>query len=147
MGNRIAPPIEIGSPVSRDRGRCCAESQWGPQIRLNGSSRCGTPSRVNGLVEPAAISRHIQGVRCACSRPLGGLEIVFPSQPAMPAQAKRASAHRAAKSPAGPRLGSLPEWNLADLYAGLDEPQVKRDLERGAGESLAFEREYKGKLA
>jgi oligoendopeptidase F len=65
----------------------------------------------------------------------------------MPAQAKRASAHRAAKSPAGPRLGSLPEWNLADLYAGLDDPQVKRDLERGAGESLAFEREYKGKLA
>src|SRR5262245_56006324 len=65
----------------------------------------------------------------------------------MPTQAKRASAHRAAKSPAGSRLGSLPEWNLSDLYAGLDDPQVKRDLERGAGESLAFEREYKGKLA
>src|SRR5262249_7314955 len=42
--------------------------------------------------------------------------------------------------------GSLPEWNLADLYAGLDDPQVKRDRERGAAESLAFKREYKGKL-
>ncbi len=46
-----------------------------------------------------------------------------------------------------PRLGALPEWNLADLYAGLDDPQVKRDLDRGAAESLAFEQAYKGKLA
>jgi oligoendopeptidase F len=46
-----------------------------------------------------------------------------------------------------PRLGALPEWNLADLYAGLDDPQVKRDLDRGAAESLAFEQVYKGKLA
>jgi oligoendopeptidase F len=46
-----------------------------------------------------------------------------------------------------PRLGALPEWNLADLYAGLDDPHVKRDLDRGAAESLAFEQVYKGKLA
>ena len=46
-----------------------------------------------------------------------------------------------------PRLGALPEWNLADLYAGLDDLQVKRDLDRGAAESLAFEQAYKGKLA
>ena len=46
-----------------------------------------------------------------------------------------------------PSLGSLPEWNLADLYAGLDDPRIKRDLDRGAAESLAFERDYKGKLA
>jgi oligoendopeptidase F len=65
----------------------------------------------------------------------------------MPARAKRASAHRALKTPAVPRLGALPEWNLADLYAGLDDPQVKRDLDRGAAESLAFEQAYKGKLA
>jgi len=44
-------------------------------------------------------------------------------------------------------LGSLPEWNLADLYAGLDDPRIKCDLDRGAAESLAFERDYKGKLA
>jgi oligoendopeptidase F len=41
----------------------------------------------------------------------------------------------------------LPEWNLSDLYAGIDDPQVKRDLDRGAAESLAFEQAYKGKLA
>jgi oligoendopeptidase F len=40
----------------------------------------------------------------------------------------------------------LPEWNLSDLYAGIDNPQVKRDLDRGAAESLAFEQAYKGKL-
>src|SRR5262245_2260426 len=65
----------------------------------------------------------------------------------MPARVKRASAHRAAKSSGVPGLGSLPEWNLADLYAGLDDPRIKRDLDRGAAESLAFERDYKGKLA
>ncbi len=41
----------------------------------------------------------------------------------------------------------LPEWNLADLYAGTDDPQVKGDLDRAAAESLAFEETYKGKLA
>jgi oligoendopeptidase F len=65
----------------------------------------------------------------------------------MPAPAKRASAHRAAKSRPAHRLGSLPEWNLADLYSGLDDPQVKHDLDRGAAESVAFEQTYKGKLA
>jgi oligoendopeptidase F len=65
----------------------------------------------------------------------------------MPAQTKRASAGRAAKSSAVSRLGSLPEWNLADLYAGLDDPQVERDLDRATAESVAFEQAYKGKLA
>jgi oligoendopeptidase F len=65
----------------------------------------------------------------------------------MSARPKRSSAHREGKTPAVPRLGALPEWNLADLYAGLDDPQVKRDLDRGAAESLAFEQAYKGKLA
>src|SRR5215475_1142293 len=69
----------------------------------------------------------------------------------MPAQAKRAVAQRAPKSPPKSRLpsrlGVLPEWNLADLYGGIDDPQVKRDLDRAAAESLAFEEDYKGKLA
>src|SRR5262249_34081285 len=38
-------------------------------------------------------------------------------------------------------------WNLADLYAGIDDPQVKRDLDRADAESIAFEQAYKGKLA
>src|SRR3989441_175176 len=65
----------------------------------------------------------------------------------MPAQSKRVPARRAADHSRTPRLGALPEWNLADLYAGIDDPQVTRDLDRAAAESLAFEEAYKGKLA
>jgi oligoendopeptidase F len=36
----------------------------------------------------------------------------------------------------------LPEWNLADLYGGIDDPQVKRDLDRADAESVAFEEAY-----
>jgi oligoendopeptidase F len=44
-------------------------------------------------------------------------------------------------------LGSLPEWNLADLYAGLDDPAIKRDLDRADAECVTFEEAYKSKLA
>jgi oligoendopeptidase F len=60
---------------------------------------------------------------------------------------KRALARRTAKPRSNARLGSLPEWNLADLYAGIDDPQVKRDLDLADAESVAFEEAYKGKLA
>jgi oligoendopeptidase F len=64
----------------------------------------------------------------------------------MPTSAKRAQA-RTAKARPPARLGALPEWNLADLYAGLDDPSVKRDLDHADAESIAFEEAYKGKLA
>jgi oligoendopeptidase F len=51
----------------------------------------------------------------------------------------------AAKRPAG--LGRLPEWNLADLYPGIDAPEVKCDLDRADAECAAFAEAYKGKLA
>ncbi len=54
---------------------------------------------------------------------------------------------RPVKSRPGAALGALPEWNLADLYLGLDDPQVRQDLDRADAESAAFEQEYKGKLA
>jgi oligoendopeptidase F len=44
-------------------------------------------------------------------------------------------------------LGALPEWNLNDLYSGLDDPAVKRDLERADAECVAYEEAYKGKFA
>jgi oligoendopeptidase F len=50
----------------------------------------------------------------------------------------------AAKRPAG--LGSLPKWNLADLYPAMDAPEVKRDLARADTECAAFAEAYKGKL-
>jgi oligoendopeptidase F len=65
----------------------------------------------------------------------------------MSARARPAVAKKPSKSPPGVRLGRLPEWNLADLYAGIDDPQVKRDLDRADAESRAFEDTYKGKLA
>src|SRR3984885_13060608 len=50
--------------------------------------------------------------------------------------------------PAGPKsLGRLPEWNLNDLYSGLDDPLIKRDLDRADADCVAFEEAYKGKLA
>ncbi|MBI3434580.1 MAG: M3 family oligoendopeptidase [Proteobacteria bacterium] len=43
-------------------------------------------------------------------------------------------------------FGTLPEWNLADLYAGIDDPAVKQDLDRADADCAAFERDYKGSL-
>jgi oligoendopeptidase F len=45
------------------------------------------------------------------------------------------------------RLGALPEWDLSALYGGLDDPTIKRDLDRTDADCLAFEQDYKGKLA
>jgi len=43
-------------------------------------------------------------------------------------------------------LGALPEWNLGDLYASPDAPEVAADLARAEAECAAFEETYKGKL-
>jgi oligoendopeptidase F len=45
-----------------------------------------------------------------------------------------------------PDLGVLPEWNLADLYASLDDPRIKSDLAQAEADCIAFEADYKGKL-
>jgi oligoendopeptidase F len=71
--------------------------------------------------------------------------------PAKP-RAARSAQSRSAKSHAGTsraasRLGALPEWNLSDLYAGIDDPRIKRDLDRADADSVAFEEAFKGKLA
>jgi oligoendopeptidase F len=44
-------------------------------------------------------------------------------------------------------LGNLPEWNLSDLYASMDAPELKRDLDKAAADALAFEARWKGTLA
>ena len=41
----------------------------------------------------------------------------------------------------------LPEWNLGDLYAGIDAPEVARDLDKLDADCVAFEQSYKGRLA
>lgn len=44
------------------------------------------------------------------------------------------------------QLGTLPVWDLSDLYAGNDSAALKADLEAARKEAKAFEAEYKGKL-
>jgi oligoendopeptidase F len=67
----------------------------------------------------------------------------------MPKAAKKNGARRPAgrAAAAGPALGKLPEWNLGDLYSGLDDPAIKRDLDRIDAQCADFEAAYKGKLS
>jgi oligoendopeptidase F len=45
------------------------------------------------------------------------------------------------------KIGKLPEWNLSDLYSAIDAPEIAADLQRLDGECVAFETDYKGRLA
>ncbi|MBY6068269.1 M3 family oligoendopeptidase [Leisingera aquaemixtae] len=44
-------------------------------------------------------------------------------------------------------LGDLPEWDLSDLYASEDAPELARDLDWLEKECAAFAADYEGKLA
>jgi oligoendopeptidase F len=57
------------------------------------------------------------------------------------------AARTAGKAAARSTAGKLPEWNLADLYAAIDAPEIAADLERLDSDCGAFETAYKGKLA
>ena len=59
----------------------------------------------------------------------------------VPASPAEAAAHVDAT------LGALPEWNLADLYPGMNSPAYADDLARAAEECKAFAADYKGHLA
>lgn len=41
----------------------------------------------------------------------------------------------------------LPAWNLNDLYSGIDDPRIERDLARYRKNCAAFAKKYKGRLA
>lgn len=41
----------------------------------------------------------------------------------------------------------LPTWNLSDLYASPDAPEVERDLKDAGTRAAAFRQQYEGKLA
>jgi oligoendopeptidase F len=43
-------------------------------------------------------------------------------------------------------LGALPVWDLSDLYAAMDAPEIARDVERAREASDDFESRFKGKL-
>jgi len=64
----------------------------------------------------------------------------------MPKITGKSAAKRAIR-PHSAGFRRLPEWNLDDLYSGLNDPAIKRDLDRADAEWAAFEETYKGKLA
>ena len=54
-------------------------------------------------------------------------------------------ARRIAESEEG--LGTLPVWDLSDLYPSMDAPEVQRDLGRAEQLAIEFEARWKGGLA
>ena len=44
-------------------------------------------------------------------------------------------------------LGSLPEWNLSDLYTSTSATEIARDLEKIDALSTSFSKKFKNKLA
>ena len=46
----------------------------------------------------------------------------------------------------GEALGTLPEWNLGDLYAGTDDDALEADMHGSKERAAAFEKRWKGKL-
>ncbi len=53
----------------------------------------------------------------------------------------------AAKDAGGGALGNLPEWNLDDLYPGMDSEELRADLARARAEAASFAADHEGKLA
>jgi oligoendopeptidase F len=59
----------------------------------------------------------------------------------------RKSAMGSKAATAKSKTGKLPEWNLTDLYSGIDAAEIARDLQKMDADCTAFETDYKGKLA
>jgi oligoendopeptidase F len=73
----------------------------------------------------------------------------WPEHPvfAATAAAKAKTKHPPAAAGGKPKLGNLPEWNLADLYNGPDAPELKADLASSESAADAMQSRYAGKLA
>ena len=51
------------------------------------------------------------------------------------------------RDPASGEFGTLPEWDLTDLYAAPDAPEIARDLDWLKAEAASFATDLEGKLA
>ena len=60
---------------------------------------------------------------------------------------KSTARHPRKGSPARDRLGTLPEWDLSDLYPSPDGPEIRGDIEKQRKRAARFARRYQGKLA
>ncbi len=63
-----------------------------------------------------------------------------------PVGAVQAPDAKAMGADADAALGELPEWNLDDLYRGINDPVLADDLARADKDAVSFEERYKGKL-
>jgi oligoendopeptidase F len=54
---------------------------------------------------------------------------------------------RDANAQGGSEFGDLPEWDLSDLYASVDAPEFKRDMDWLEEHCALFAADYEGKLA
>ncbi|MEL0324536.1 MAG: oligoendopeptidase F, partial [Rhodospirillales bacterium] len=43
-------------------------------------------------------------------------------------------------------LGDLPNWDLTDLYSGINDPKLEADLSECGGRSATFEKTWKSNL-
>lgn len=50
-------------------------------------------------------------------------------------------------TPQNSRNSSLPAWDLSDLYSGISDPQINKDLEQYKNRAAAFAEKYKGKIS
>jgi oligoendopeptidase F len=82
----------------------------------------------------------------ALRKPKPAKSAAKPKAPGSKSLGSKALGKVSGKAAAG-NTGRLPEWNLADLYAGIDAPEVARDLQQMDADCVAFETDYKGKLA
>ncbi|MBE7199564.1 MAG: oligoendopeptidase F, partial [Parafilimonas terrae] len=67
--------------------------------------------------------------------------------PAVPAEGADAARAAAKAADLGQILGPLPEWDLSDLYSGLDDPKFSTDLTRAEEECRQFRESYAGRIA
>jgi oligoendopeptidase F len=74
----------------------------------------------------------------------------WPEHPVYSATASakgKAKPHPVGAAEGKAKLGTLPEWNLTDLYAGPESPKLKTDLETSERAADAMQERYAGKLA
>ncbi len=56
------------------------------------------------------------------------------------------SGNRASTGLASPELGPMPVWDLSDLYAAPDAPEIARDLARAERDAQALKKQCQGRL-
>jgi oligoendopeptidase F len=94
------------------------------------------PSRASALRKPVkSAAKRKTAAKSAAVKPAKKAIVKAPTKAAKAATKVTAKA------------GALPEWNLSDLYSGIDAPEIAHDLQKMDADCVAFATDYKGKLA